>query len=109
MSCPSATTVPDVGFTMPQMTPMSVVLPAPFGPRSAKISPRRISSDTFFSASKPDAYVFESFSTKMIVGVRVESFIVRVRPANRATTAAAPQSVSSRQRLTRVSTNVSGP
>jgi hypothetical protein len=29
---------------------MSVVLPAPFGPSSAKISPGRMSSDTFLSA-----------------------------------------------------------
>jgi hypothetical protein len=31
---------PSVGFTMPQMIEIRVVLPAPFGPRSAKISPR---------------------------------------------------------------------
>jgi hypothetical protein len=40
---------------MPQTTLMSVVFPAPFGPSSAKISPRRISSATSFSACCPDA------------------------------------------------------
>jgi hypothetical protein len=37
---------------MPQMTPISVVLPAPFGPSSAKISPRLISRLTSRSAWK---------------------------------------------------------
>ncbi len=40
---------------MPQMMLMSVVLPAPLGPSSAKISPRLISRLMFFSAVKPDA------------------------------------------------------
>ncbi len=40
---------------MPQMMLISVVLPAPFGPSSAKISPRRISRLTLLSAWKPDA------------------------------------------------------
>jgi hypothetical protein len=34
---------------------ISVVLPAPFGPSSAKISPGRISRSTLFSAWNPDA------------------------------------------------------
>ena len=55
MSCPSAVTVPLLGVTMPQMMLISVVLPAPFGPRSAKISPRLISRSIFFSAWNPDA------------------------------------------------------
>ena len=40
---------------MPQTMLMSVVLPAPFGPSRAKISPLAISRLTFFSASKPPA------------------------------------------------------
>ena len=47
--------LPSLGLTMPQTMPISVVLPAPFGPSSAKISPRRISRLTFFSAWKPEA------------------------------------------------------
>jgi len=35
-----------VGVTMPQTTLISVVLPAPFGPSSAKISPLSISRST---------------------------------------------------------------
>ena len=40
---------------MPQTMLISVVLPAPFGPSSAKISPGRMSSDTPFSAWCPVA------------------------------------------------------
>ena len=40
---------------MPQTMLMSVVLPAPFGPSSAKISPGWMSSDTLFSACCPFA------------------------------------------------------
>ena len=39
---------------MPQMMLISVVLPAPFGPSSAKISPRLISRLMPFSALKPE-------------------------------------------------------
>ena len=46
-SCPSAVTRPEVGLTGPQTMPISVVLRAPFGPKSANISPRRISRETF--------------------------------------------------------------
>ena len=55
MSWPPTVTLPSVALTIPQMMLMSVVLPAPFGPSSAKISPRRISRSTFFSALKPEA------------------------------------------------------
>ena len=54
-SWPSAMTVPSPGVTMPQMMLMSVVLPAPLGPSSAKISPGRISRLTSLSARKPVA------------------------------------------------------
>jgi hypothetical protein len=55
MSWPSTVTVPPLALTMPQMMLISVVLPAPFGPSSAKISPRRISRLMFLRAWKPDA------------------------------------------------------
>src|SRR5207249_4032357 len=70
MSCPSTATFPSLGLTMPQITPMSVVLPAPLGPSRAKISPRRISRSTLLSASRPEAKVLESFETEMIDGMR---------------------------------------
>ncbi len=44
-----------VGLTMPQTMLISVVLPAPLGPSSAKISPRRMSRLMPFSAWKPEA------------------------------------------------------
>jgi len=55
MSWPPTVTRPSVGVTMPQIEPISVVLPAPFGPSSAKISPGRMSRFTCLSAWKPDA------------------------------------------------------
>jgi len=55
MSWPSAITRPALAFTMPQMMLISVVLPAPLGPSSAKISPRRMSRFTCFSAVWPVA------------------------------------------------------
>jgi hypothetical protein len=39
---------------MPQMMLISVVLPAPFGPSSAKISPRWMSRLMSLSALKPE-------------------------------------------------------
>ncbi len=42
-------------LTMPQMMLISVVLPAPFGPSSAKISPRLMSRLMSFSAVKAGA------------------------------------------------------
>ena len=55
MSWPPTVMAPPLGLTMPQTMLISVVLPAPFGPSSAKISPRLISRFVRFSASKPDA------------------------------------------------------
>ena len=45
-----ASTVPLLGRTMPQTMLMSVVLPAPLGPSSAKISPRPMERLTPLSA-----------------------------------------------------------
>ena len=55
MSCPSTRTSPAVGVTIPHTALIKVVLPAPLGPSSANISPRRISRLTFFNASNPSA------------------------------------------------------
>jgi hypothetical protein len=54
MSWPSTVTLPALGLTMPQMMLISVVLPAPFGPSSAKISPLRISRLMSFQRLKPE-------------------------------------------------------
>src|SRR5262245_31348040 len=69
MSWPSTVTVPALGLTMPQTMLISVVLPAPFGPSRAKISPRRISKLMRCSAWNPDAYVFERLEMEMIEGM----------------------------------------
>jgi hypothetical protein len=71
MSLPSATIVPVERFTIPQVMLMSVVLPAPFGPSSAKISPFMMSSDNGFSAWTPDLYVFETSLIVMIGCMRL--------------------------------------
>jgi len=55
MSWPSTVTLPPLGRKMPQMMPISVVLPAPLGPSKAKISPRRMSRLISLSASKPES------------------------------------------------------
>src|SRR5690606_41411336 len=83
MSWPSTVTVPDVGVTIPQTMLISVVLPAPFGPRSAKISPRRIERFTFFSASKPDAYRFERPRISMIGVVDMLGLVPAVAACDR--------------------------
>src|SRR5580765_1987501 len=64
MSWPATETLPSLALTIPQTMLMSVVLPAPFGPRSAKISPGSISRLMFLSALKPDAYVLERLVTE---------------------------------------------
>ncbi len=55
---------------MPHMTPMSVVFPAPLGPRSAKISPFAISKLTASRAVRPDAYFFVTAVTDIIDGMK---------------------------------------
>ena len=49
----STVTFPDEGVTIPQIILIKVVLPAPFGPRRAIISPFLISKLIFFKASNP--------------------------------------------------------
>jgi hypothetical protein len=53
MSKFSTVTFPEEGVTIPQMTLIKVVLPAPFGPKRAIISPFFISKLTFLRASNP--------------------------------------------------------
>ena len=55
MSWPAARTVPRLGVTMPQTMLISVVLPAPLGPSSAKISPLSMSRLMSSSATWPEA------------------------------------------------------
>ena len=53
MEMPNARASPEVGFTSEERMPISVDLPAPLGPSSAKKSPGSTRSDTPFSASTP--------------------------------------------------------
>ena len=50
---PSNSTSPESGRVLPVMTSIIVVLPAPFGPMIARISPGSMASDRLFSALKP--------------------------------------------------------
>ena len=54
ISKPSTVTDPDEGEIMPQIVEIKVVLPAPFGPKRASISPLLISKLTALRASKPE-------------------------------------------------------
>lgn len=69
ISMPSTLTVPDVGFIMPQMQDIRVVLPAPLEPSRARISPRLISRLTSKRALWPDLNVFDRFLIEMILSV----------------------------------------
>ena len=53
MSCPKTLAVPDVLVTSEETMPIAVVLPAPFGPSSAKKSPCATSRSIPFSAWTP--------------------------------------------------------
>ncbi|MFO0616971.1 MAG: hypothetical protein U0414_30530 [Polyangiaceae bacterium] len=72
-SCPSATIVPRLIVTIPQTMWISVVLPAPFGPSRAKISPRSISRSTDFSATKPSLYVLPTPSMRRMGAMSARS------------------------------------
>src|SRR5262245_51640014 len=52
---------------------ISVVLPAPLGPSSAKISPRRISRLMSLRAWNPDAYILERLEIAMTGCMEVSS------------------------------------
>src|SRR5664280_2505953 len=66
MSWPSTRTCPEVIETMPQMTLISVVLPAPLGPRRAKISPFSISRLIASIAVRPESNRLVTAATEMI-------------------------------------------
>ena len=53
IAAPSSRIVPPVGRTVPAMQLKSVVLPAPFGPISPTISPRRTAIETESTAATP--------------------------------------------------------
>src|ERR687883_267417 len=53
MSAPRNSIVPDVAGTSPEITLNSVVLPAPFGPRTARLSPCATSRSTSRTAWRP--------------------------------------------------------
>ena len=54
-SWPATVIRPSASAVMPQIIEISVVLPAPFGPSRARISPSSMARSTPFSASNPVA------------------------------------------------------
>ena len=67
-STPSITIEPAVGRIRPEMTRISVVLPAPFGPMTPTASPSRTSIDTSNSAWKVPYPARTPFSSSMGLG-----------------------------------------
>ena len=61
MSRPSTRTSPEVGSDSPARMRMVVVLPAPFGPRKPKISPRRTWSEMPSTAVKSPYFFVRSW------------------------------------------------
>ena len=59
---------PLVNFEIPHIVEINVVFPAPFGPKSAKISAFGTLRLTNFKASKPFAYDFDKDSICKISG-----------------------------------------
>ena len=67
MPVPSNRTSPTFGGTKPEITPNSVVLPAPFGPMMPTISPFATEKLIEFSATTPPKrFVTPSISRKAI-------------------------------------------
>src|SRR6516165_2535840 len=83
MSRPANNTLPACGITWPVSWPISVVLPAPFGPMIACSSPRLTSSDTLSVATMPPKRR-ESFCTRSSGSVTRE-------PPEQSDDAAAPE------------------
>src|SRR4051812_8537258 len=79
MSRPPTVTLPLVAVTIPQTMLIRVVLPAPFGPSRAKISPCSISRSTPFSASWPPAYLLPRSRIDMTAGMIPPNLLLRRR------------------------------
>ena len=60
----SNSTSPASGLVLPVMTSIMVVLPAPFGPMMARISPARVSSDRLLIARKPSKLTVTPFEVE---------------------------------------------
>jgi hypothetical protein len=60
---------PPVGMTRVVSIPTVVVLPAPLGPKSPKISPARTDSRRPSTARTPVSYVFDSPSVRITASV----------------------------------------
>ncbi len=58
---PSKITVPELGRYTPVIALKQVVFPAPLGPISPRISPRRMSKVTESSATSPPNFIVKSF------------------------------------------------
>src|SRR6202020_1332353 len=77
-------TWPEVIDTEPHTTPISVVLPAPFGPRRAKISPLAISRSIAWRATRPDLYRLVTAAIDIIGGgPRARAGAANLRPRAR--------------------------
>src|SRR5262245_27504795 len=82
MACPAKAISPDFGEISPEMTRMSVVFPAPFGPTTATASPASTRSDTSHNAVNCPypAVTAVSWSTRTALGgSREDDLLAEVR------------------------------
>ena len=68
-SVPSNSASPVSGRVLPVMTSIIVVLPAPFGPMIARISPGSMTKDKLFSALKPSKRHRDTVEIEDVVGL----------------------------------------
>src|SRR3954462_8368902 len=67
MSPESKSTWPESGWSVPAICPMSVVLPAPFGPISACTSPARTKSEAPSVAATPPKRLLSARSSSIAI------------------------------------------
>src|SRR6185312_4037705 len=67
IGAPASTTEPESGVMKPETSENSVVLPAPFGPITARISPSRTSNDTRSTAVRPPKLLLSSRTSRIAV------------------------------------------
>src|SRR4051812_24767528 len=81
---PKIATEPALGATRPTTHRISVVLPAPFGPRRPRISPSATSSETPARATRsPNDFTRDSTRSGSVMGRRIDLRLERTRPYHR--------------------------
>src|SRR5690606_36076066 len=96
---PRILTKPAVGLIKPQSMEISVVLPAPFGPNSPKVSPSSIARSRFATAHRSSSrYRLERFSIWITVLFTPPALIAQKTPPPNLPNAINPRIVSHKHR-----------